>query len=155
EDVTQLLAALSEGRDSAADALIPIVYDELRKLAASLLKGERRDHTLQTTALVHEAYLKLVRGNAARWKDRTHFFAIAAQAMRRILVDHARARNRKKRGGAHAKVSNGTIALLDKAGLIVDPDSSAIDLIALDEALEKLGRVQPQAARVVEMRYFA
>lgn len=148
-DVTQLLAALSEGHDSAADKLVPIIYDELRRMAHGLLLGERAGHTLQTTALVHEAYLKLANGRGAQWKDRAHFFAIAAQAMRRILVDHARTQKRDKRGGRWNR-----LPFDDQGGLTIEPGSDDVDLIALDDALSRLAQDQPQAGRVVEMRYF-
>jgi len=147
QDVTQLLHAITAGRDSGVNELLPVVYDELRRLAESFLQQERADHTLQATALVHEAYLKLVDQRAARWQDRAHFFAVAAQAMRRILVDHARTHGRVKRGGGVGRVS-----LDGHAELTHQPDA---DLIALDDALVRLGQESPESIRVVEMRYFA
>lgn len=146
DDPTQLLMAVADGHESAVNKLLPLVYDELRKLADGMLRGERPNHTLQATALVHEVYLKLVDQRAARWKDRAHFFAVAAQAMRRILVDHARTRKREKRGGPREKVSLETAAVLAY--------EQNIDLLALDEALNKLATESPQTLRVVEMRYF-
>jgi RNA polymerase sigma factor (TIGR02999 family) len=146
-DVTQLLRAITEGRDSGVNELLPVVYDELRRLAETFLQQERADHTLQATALVHEAYLKLVDQRSARWQDRAHFFAVAAQAMRRILVDHARTHGRAKRGGGLRPVS-----LDGQAELAHQPDA---DLVVLDEALERLAQDSPESIRVVEMRYFA
>lgn len=146
QDVTQLLQAISDGSAPRANDLLPLVYDELRRLAESFLARERFDHTLQATALVHEAYLKLVNQNAARWQDRAHFFAIAASAMRRILVDHARTHGREKRGGKLQRVS-----LDSQAQLSNIPE---IDLVELDNALQRLGDVSSGSIRVVEMRYF-
>ena len=146
-DVTQLLHAIADGHDSGVDELLPLVYGELRKLAQSFLERERGDHTLQATALVHEAYLKLVDQRSARLQDRTHFFAVAAQAMRRILVDLARTHGRAKRGGGLQRVS-----LDGQAELAQEPD---VDLMTLDEALERLGEDSPESIRVVEMRFFA
>ena len=147
EDITKLLVAAREGNRQASDQLLPRVYDELRALAGSLMCQERRDHTLQATALVHEAYLKLVDQTRAQWHDRDHFFAVAAQALRRILVDHARAHNREKRGGGQARVP-----LQDE---VVAFYEGQVDLIALDEALVQLAARHPEHARVVEMRFFA
>lgn len=145
-EVTLLLADVRAGRAGAADRLFPLVYDELRRLAASYLRRERRDHTLQPTALVHEAFLRLVGAEDQRWESRAHFLAVAARAMRRILIDHARGRHAQKRGGKAAKVS------------LADLDQPAVDrddyLIALDEALERLGRLDERQARVVELRFF-
>lgn len=146
QDVTQLLHAISDGRDSGVNELLPLVYSELRRLAESFLSQERSDHTLQATALVNEAYVKLVDQRAARWEDRAHFFAVAAQAMRRILVDHARTRGRVKRGSGQKKVS-----LDSHAELAPEPQA---DLVALDDALNRLAAVSPDSIRVVEMRYF-
>jgi RNA polymerase sigma factor (TIGR02999 family) len=145
--VTQLLQQWSNGRDDARDRLFPVIYAELRRLAASYMRRERVDHTLQPTALVHEAFLKLVDQRAVQWQSRAHFFGIAAQAMRRILVDHARAHAADKRGGGESPVS------LDEARLIgVAPN---VDLIALDEALTRLAAIDPQQSRLVEARFFA
>ncbi len=145
-DVTRLLAAWSQGDTKALEELIPLVYDELHRLAEQHLLHERPGHTLQPTAVVHEAYLKLVDQKRVAWKNRGHFFAVAAQAMRRLLVDHARARGRKKRGGAATRVS------LEEADPSVPPKDA--DVIALDRALEKLAALDSTQARVVELRYF-
>jgi RNA polymerase sigma factor (TIGR02999 family) len=145
-DVTQLLQQWSNGQEQALDRLVPHIHQELRKLAASYLRRERPDHTLQPTALVNEAFLKLIDQRAVKWQNRAHFFGIAAQAMRRILVDHARTHAADKRGGGARKVP------LDDANVIgpmVD-----IDLLALDEALTRLAAVDPQHSRIVELRFF-
>lgn len=139
------ISAVATGDTRACDGALASVYDELRRLAEALLEGERRGHTLQATALVHEAYLKLVDQERASWNDRRHFCAIAAQAMRRILVDHARTRKRVKRGG-------GVNASLD-ATLTIAAEP-VVDFVALDEALQHLESVRANAARVVELRYF-
>lgn len=146
EDMTQILTAATAGDQVAADKLLPLVYDELRALAARYLQEERPSHTLQTTALVHEAYLKLIDQRRAKWKDRTHFFAVAATAMRRILVNHAKAKKRSKRGGDQEKIS------LDVAAAIYE--ERALDLVALDEALEQLAAMDQQQSRIVELRFF-
>jgi RNA polymerase sigma factor (TIGR02999 family) len=144
-EVSTLLRAWTEGDRSALDKLTPIVYDELRRLARYYLKGERPGHTLQTTALVNEAYLRLVDYKHMQWQDRAHFFAVSAQLMRRILVDHARRHNLKRgRGVQHVS--------LDEA-LLVGTARSA-DLVALDEALQALARLDPRKAQVVELRFF-
>jgi len=145
-EVTRLLLAWNQGDKKALDELIPLVYDELHRLAERHLSQERPGHTLQPTAVVHEAYLKLVDQQRVTWKNRGHFFAVAAQAMRRLLVDHARARGREKRGGAATRVS------LEEA----DPSVPAreADVIALDQALEKLAALDSTQARVVELHYF-
>jgi RNA polymerase sigma factor (TIGR02999 family) len=145
-EVTQLLQQWSSGQEQALDRLLPQIYDELKKLAASYLRRERADHTLQPTALVNEAFLKLVDQRSAKWQNRAHFFGIAAQAMRRILVDHARAHAASKRGGGMRKVP------LEDAGLIGwDVD---VDLIALDDALTRLAVMDRQQSRIVELRFF-
>jgi RNA polymerase sigma-70 factor, ECF subfamily len=144
--ITQLLEDWSNGDNSAYDRLIPLVYDELHRLAHHYMSGERRGHTLQTTALVGEAYLRLVGQGGVRWQNRTHFLAIAARLMRRILVDHARTNARQKRGGG-AQVFE-----LDEAAIISPARSS--DLVALDEALTTLAEIDPRKARVVELRFF-
>jgi len=136
-----------DGDSRAADQLLPLVYDRLRALAQEMMQQERPGHTLQATALVHEAYLKLVDQARAQWRDRAHFFAVAAQAIRRILVDHARGRGRAKRGGG-------------RAGLTINEELAAtydevVDVAALDEALAKLAESHPQHARITEMRFFA
>jgi RNA polymerase sigma factor (TIGR02999 family) len=146
EDVTQVLEQLRNGDKRAADKLLPLVYDEFRALARHYLAQERANHTLQPTALVHEAYLKLVDQSRVDWQGRSHFFAVAAQAMRRILVDHARSRQRDKRGGGRARV------LLDEA-VALSPQKDE-DVLALDEALERLAQLDPRQAKVVELRFF-
>ena len=127
------------------DALIPIVYEELRRLAHHYMRGERAGHTLQTTALVNEAYLRLVDIERIEWRSRGHFFAMAATVMRRVLVDHARERARDKRGGGVV------FTTLAEQGITSSP---AIDVLALDEALDRLADMDPQQARIVELRYF-
>jgi len=146
KDVTGLLVAWGAGDQAALEKLIPLVFHELRRLAKRHLGRERRGHTLQTTALVNEVYLRLVDARGVRWQDRAHFFAIASRLMRRILVDHARARNFAKRGGAARRVSLGEAALC--------ADERSPDLIALDEALRALAAVDPRKSRVVELRFF-
>jgi len=143
-----MLREWSDGKPEALDKLLPLVYDELHRQAASLLRKERPGHTLQTTALINEAYLKLIDRRDVNWESRTHFFAVAAQAMRRILVDYARAKHREKRGGDNIKLS------LEDATLIATKEKG-VDLIALDEALNKLAERDEQQARVVELRYFS
>ena len=144
--ITQLLVRWREGDQRALDELMPLVYDELRRLAAHYMRGERPGHTLQTSALVNEAYLRLAGQEEIQWQSRAHFFAIAAQAMRRILVDHARRRGGQKRGGGAPKVA------LDEA-LIISADRAA-EVVALDEALTRLAEVDPRKSRVVELRFF-
>jgi RNA polymerase sigma factor (TIGR02999 family) len=146
KDVTGLLVAWGRGDESVLEELMPIVHGELRRLARRLMRGERGNHTLQTTALVNEAYLRLVDLNRVRWQDRAHFFAMSARLMRRILVDHARSRNYQKRGGALRRVS------LDEA-LVVSGERGT-DLVALDDALEALAAVDPRKSQVVELRFF-
>ena len=145
-EVTELLSALAGGSPTAAEKLIPLVYDELKRLARSYMRRERQDHTLQTTALVHEAYLKLVRQRATNWQGRSHFFGVAAQLMRRILTDHARGHLRKKRDGAH-------IVLPLDEGLVFSPEHSE-DLLKLDEALERLSKLDVRQSKIVELRFF-
>ena len=147
QDVTQLLAAWGEGDRSALDKLLPLVHAELRRIAQRQMRQERPGHTLQATALVNEAYLRLAGDQQLEWRDRAHFFAVCAQVMRHILIDHARSRGREKRGGGAVQVS------LNDA-LIVADDQIA-DILALDEALSALERMDPQKARLVELRYFA
>lgn len=145
--VTEMLAQWSDsGNREALDNLMPIVYEELRRQAARYLQRERGDHTLQTTALVHEAYVRLIDQVNVRWQNRAHFYAIAAEMMRRILVDHARRRHAAKRGGDAVKVT------LDEA--VNAAGERDLDLIAVDEALTKLAALDQQQARVVEMRFF-
>lgn len=145
ENVTQLLVAYSKGDREALDRLLPLVYSELRQLADRYLRRERSDHTLQATALVHEAYLRLVDQNVP-WQNRAHFFGVAAQMMRRILIDHARNHQAAKRGSGGIKLS------LDD--LIDLSDERAADLITLDEALTELASFDPQKSQIVELRYF-
>ncbi len=147
QDVTRILTAVRSGDEQAVNDLLPVVYDELRALAQRFLGQERRDHTLQATALVHEAYLRLVKQDQAQWQDRAHFFAIAAQAIRRVLVDHARAHKRQKRGGGR-----GAVTLSVANPVFAGPD---IDLEALDEAIRQLAEHEPLEAQIVEMRFFA
>ena len=145
--ITELLIAWSDGHPEALDRLAPIVYEDLRRLAAGYMRREPAGHALQPTALVHEAYLRLVDQRQVQWRNRAHFFGIAAQMMRRILVDHARKRLADKRGGAV------TIVGLDEA-LPAGP-SNTIDVLALDQALDQLTAVDVRLCRVVELRYFA
>ena len=145
-DVTVLLSALTRGEEDAAGKLIPVVYDELRRLAASYMRRERQDHTLQATALVHEAYLKLIEQRSVSWQSRAHFFGVAAQLMRRILIDHARGHLRQKRGGEHKKVS------LDDA--LAFSEQQSAELLAVDESLERLAKLDGRQARIVELRFF-
>ena len=144
--VTRLLVDWSNGNQAALDELMPLVYGELRRLAKSYMRRERADHTLQPTALVNEAYLKLIDQRDVRWKNRAHFFGIAAQFMRRILVDHARQHNSAKRSS-----EAGTVSIEDVTGLFKKQD---VDLVALDDALKTLADVDPQQSKVVEIRYF-
>lgn len=130
------------------DELVPLIYDELKRQAHRFLRKERRNHTLQTTALVHEAYIRLIGQNSVDWKNRAHFFAIAATTMRRILVNYAKARNRKKRGGPAENLP------LDEV-LIVGTRDRDIDLLALDKSLNELATLDEQQARIVELRYFS
>ena len=144
-NVTQILGAVSQGDQAAMNELMPLVYDELRALANRFMRRENAGHTLQATALVHEAYMKLVDRRDIEWRDRAHFFAVAAQAIRRILVDHARTKKRIKRGGGAQKFS------LDPSDAIAETD---IDFIALDEALQELAKLSPRQAKIVELRFF-
>ena len=143
--VTQLLVAWSQGDHGALEALTPLVYDELRRLAGSYMRRERPGHTLQATALVHEAFVRLI-DQRVEWKSRAHFFGIAAQMMRRILVDHAKAQFAAKRGAGAPRVE------LDER-LAASPEKD-VDLLALDAALERLATIDPQRSRIVELRFF-
>ncbi len=145
EPVTELLVAWGRGDQRARDALVPLVYRELRRRAAGYLGRERVDHTLQPTALVHEVYLRLIDQNRAQWKNRSQFFGMAANMMRRILVDHAREHKAQKRG------SGLKVAL---EGVDVAAAQRDVDLVALDDALEELGALDERQARLVELRYF-
>lgn len=146
EDAAALLAATTAGSPQATDRLMTLVYAELRRLAAHYLRGERPDHTLQPTALVNEAYLQLIDQKDRRWQNRAHFVGVAAQLMRRILVDHARAHRAAKRGGRDVKVP------LDDAFIMSNERSE--ELLALDEALSRLATQDPQQSRIVELRFF-
>ena len=146
DHITVLLQQWSHGDDDALSRLTPLVYQNLRRQASRLLRGERRGHTLQPTALVNEAYLKLAGSNKQAWENRTHFFAVASRVMRHILVDYARSHQRAKRGGGAVMLS------LDEA-LVMAPEASP-DILALDEALSRLAQQDVRKARVVEMRFF-
>ncbi len=146
QDITELLAAWSGGDKAAFEQLVPLVYAELKRLARRYMFRESEGHVLQTTALVHEAYMKLISQPGAKWQDRAHFFAVSSQQMRRILVDAARTRLRKKRGGDAEVVS------LDDAPAL--SSSRAAEFVALDDALNELATLEPRRSRVVEMRYF-
>jgi RNA polymerase sigma factor (TIGR02999 family) len=155
--VTELLQAWAEGDARASDSLVRLVYDELRRQAQLALRREDQGHTLQATALVHEAWLRLVDQHDAHWESRTQFFAVAAEMMRRVLLDHARSRQALKRGGGAVQVSLG-----DAEQFVAEPGSpqaersalDAVDVIALDDALTQLAKLDPQKARLVELRYF-
>lgn len=145
-EVTLILEAIAAGDEKAPERLLELVYGELRRLAHGYMKNERSDHTLQATALVHEAYIQLVDWKNVSWQNRAHFFAAAAQMMRKILVDHARERNALKRGGGLRTIA------LDEA--VSFPNHNNVDLIGLDDALLELGSFDPQQARIVELRFF-
>jgi len=145
-EITRLLADLRRGDRGAEELLIPLIYTELRRIARAHLRQERPDHTLQTTALVHEAYLKLLRRPTVEWQDRAHFFGVAARVMRRILIDHARSRHAAKRGGLSVRVP------LDDN--IADVDTTWDQLIGLHRALDALAEHDPRRSRVVELRFF-
>jgi RNA polymerase sigma factor (TIGR02999 family) len=144
--ITELLSRWSNGDLAARDALVPLVYDELRRIARRSLSGQRGDHTLQPTALVHEAYLRLTRSDSKDWRDRAHFFALAAQMMRQILVDHARKKAAAKRGG------NAVTLVLDEASAVGGRPS--LDLLALDDALKQLAALDARQSQIVELRFF-
>ena len=145
-EITQLLAEWSDGNQAALDKLYPLVYKELRRLAHGYLRRERKGHTLQTTALINEAYLRLVDQKHVHWANRSHFFGISAQIMRRILIDHARRYDYAKRGGAAQRIS------LDEAAVVSKERARA--LLLLDEALNTLAKIDPRRSHVVELRYF-
>lgn len=147
QEVTRLLVNWSNGDAQALDQLTPLVYAELRRLAGRYLRRERPDHTLQSTALVHEAYMRLIDQRSVHWQNRAHFFGVAAQLIRRILVDHARAHHAAKRGAHAPKLS------LDEA--LAVPGGRDLDLLSLDDALEGLAKLDPQQSRIVELRFFA
>ncbi|MGI8432244.1 MAG: sigma-70 family RNA polymerase sigma factor [Chthoniobacterales bacterium] len=146
DQATRLLIDWSRGDEVAAERLMPLVYDELRMLARGYLQRERSDHTLQATGLVHEAYLRLVDQSTTNWQNRAHFFWLAAQAMRRILVEHARRHRAEKRGGALEKIE------LDEA--LTPAAGRSVDLLALDDALKELAHLHPQQSQIVELRFF-
>ena len=146
-DVTQLLRRLNGGNSQAANELVPLIYNELRQLAAACMRREQAGHTLQATALVHEAYLRLMGQRNVQWNDRAHFFAVAATLMRRVLLDYARKRHTAKRGGAPRK------ATLEEGLLIAEEHLE--DVLALDQCLTRLAAIDPQQARLVELRFFA
>ncbi len=147
--VTELLTRWSEGDLSARDELVPLVYDELRRIARRCLAERGSDHTLQPTALVHEAYLRMIRRDSVRWRDRLHFFGIAAHLMRQILIDYARKTSAAKRGG------NSVTITLDEAPEGTDPTQKInLDLIALDDAMKELASFDPRQCKIVELRFF-
>ena len=146
-NITHLLKEWSAGDPQALDRLTPLVYEELHHQAAHYLRRERPGHTLQTSALIHEAYLRLIDAKDVHWQSRAHFFAIAANLMRRILVEHARRRDADKRGGSYVRVQ------FDEALAVAD--ETDVDLLAIDEALDRLAVIDPQQARVVELRFFS
>jgi RNA polymerase sigma factor (TIGR02999 family) len=145
-DVTQRLSDWKNGDKTALDELTPLIYEELRRLAGTYFSRERANHTLQPTALINEAYIRLVGGNTPEFKDRSHFLGVAAQLMRQVLVDHARSHNAEKRGGGEPKIS------LDEA--ISSAQEKPAQLVALDDALTELSRFDPRKAEIVELRYF-
>jgi RNA polymerase sigma factor (TIGR02999 family) len=144
--ITRLLVDWRDGDKGALDRLIPLVYKEMRRLAGYYMRRQRADHTLQTSALINEAYLRLIDHKNMRWENRAHFYAVAAQAMRRILVDHARSRGYQKRGGGALKVS------FDEA--VIGAQERAGELIVLDDALKDLAAIDPRKSQIVELRYF-
>ncbi len=146
QPVTELLARWSNGDVSARDALVPLVYDELRRIARRCLSSQSSSHTLQPTALVHEAYLRLARRDSVDWQNRAHFFAMAAQMMRQILVDHARKQATSKRGANPVTVAMDETMAVSKA--------PSLDLLALDDALQRLALLDPRQSRIVELRFF-
>ncbi len=145
-DITGLLSEYQAGNRAALDELFPLIYDELKRVAGNKLKNERADHTLQPTALVHEAYLRLISQESVDWANRVQFFGIASEMMRRILTNHAAARNTDKRGGQNLKVE------LDEA--LMFTTGRGVDLIALDKALTELAEIDPQQAQIVELRFY-
>ncbi len=147
-NITQILKRYSQGEQDALETLLPSIYSELRRLAQSYMRKESAGHTLQPTALVHEAYFRLIDQKEVQWQNRAHFFGIAAQLMRRILIDHARARHAEKRGGDH------TIVSFDEKFHAGSSSNQEPDLLAIDSALEKLEKLNARQAKVVELRYF-
>ena len=147
-DLTRLLVRWSEGEAEALEALLPLVYDQLRRIAARELRRERSGHTLAPTALVHELYLRLIDQRRATWQNRAHFFALSAQLMRRVLVDHARTRDAEKRGGSATHITLSDVAAAGEQPGIVD-------VLAVDDALQRLAQHDPEQVRIVELRFFA
>jgi len=147
QEITQMLLELTDGNEEVVNQILPHIYDELRRLASSYLRRERSNHTLQPTALVHEAYMKLIDQSRVKWQNRAHFFGIAAQVMRRILMDHARKHTAEKRGG------DAEVLPIEEEILIVSHDKSA-ELVALDDALNQLAEMDERKAKIVELRYF-
>ncbi|MFO0974606.1 MAG: sigma-70 family RNA polymerase sigma factor [Phycisphaerae bacterium] len=145
-EITRLLAAAGSGRREAWDELAPLIYDELKQLAEAAFRRERANHTLQPTALVHEAYVRLAGGEPGNWNNRVHFFGAAAQTMRRVLIQYARQRNAEKRGGGQ------TVQPLDE--LLIAFEDRSTDLLTLDAALERLAEMDPQQSQIVELRFF-
>ncbi len=152
KEITAMLRAWGAGEHEATEDLIRAVYRELRLQARHQLRHERANHTLHTTALINEVYIKLVDQRSVKWENRGHFFALAAKLMRRILVDHAKTRHRKKRGGAEENVALDDVL---KTNALAAPDEKALDLLALDEALKRLAKIDPQQVQIVELRYFS
>ncbi len=148
QQLTQLLVRWSQGDQNALEQLLPLIYEECRRLAARQLRREREDHTLNATALVHELYFKLVDQRSVTWQNRAQFFALAAQLMRRILVDYARARNTRKRGGS-------AIVLTMSPDIAQADDPAAGDILAIDEALQRLAAIDSEQVRIIELRFFA
>lgn len=146
-EITQMLLELTDGNEEVVNQILPHIYDELRRLASSYLRRERSNHTLQPTALVHEAYMKLIDQSRVKWQNRAHFFGIAAQVMRRILMDHARKHTAEKRGG------DAELLPIEEEILVVSHDKSA-ELVALDDALNQLAEMDERKAKIVELRYF-
>lgn len=146
KDITLLLKKLSDGNQNVVSELVPLLYDELRRLAGHYLRSERADHTLQATALVHEAYMRLVDQREVQWKNRSHFFGIASQVMRRILLDYARSHQAAKRGGLAGKLSLEEVMVVSK--------ENCGDVLVLDEILKRLEALDPQQAKIVELRVF-
>ncbi|MGQ0814153.1 MAG: sigma-70 family RNA polymerase sigma factor [Gemmatimonadota bacterium] len=149
DEITRLLSRWSQGDETALEQLVPLVYEQCRAIAARQLRQERAEHTLQPTALVHELYLRLVDQKHASWQNRAQFFAVAAQLMRRILVDYARARRTAKRGGSAVFIS------LSGAADSAEEEQHVADVLAIDEVLSRLSRIDPEQVRIVELRYFA
>jgi RNA polymerase sigma factor (TIGR02999 family) len=153
-DVSELLVQFRRGEQGAEAKLVTLVYDELHRLAVRYMRRERSDHSLQPTALVHEAYLRLIKQQPKFWKNRVHFFAVAALSMRQILVDHARRRLAVKRGDGQTHLSLDDVGVQDARFLAIDPEQSE-DLVALDDALTTLAKVDARQSRIVELRFFA